>query len=52
MSNLLVIIKTIVTHRATYRFLVVLGSALGSTLIVQYADQLEASLCAMAGGCY
>lgn len=52
MRRLLGIIKTLVTHRVTYRFLVVLGSALGSTLIVQYADQLEASLCAMVGGCY
>lgn len=52
MRRLLGILKTLVTHRATYRFLVVLGSALGSTLIVQYADQLEAGLCALAGGCH
>lgn len=52
MRRLLGIIKTLAMHRVTYRFLVVLGSAMGFTLIVQYADQLEAGLCALAGGCY
>lgn len=52
MSKLLGIIKTLVTHRATYRFLVVLGSALGATFIIQHTDQLEVCLCALAGGCY
>lgn len=39
------IIKTLATHRATYRFLVVLLGALGITSGLEHIGQLEALLC-------
>ena len=39
------IIKTLATHRVTYRFLVVLLGSLGVTSGVQHIGQLEALLC-------
>jgi len=52
MGKSLTIIKTLATHKATYRFLFVLGSAFGVTSGLQHIDQLEALLCALLGGCY
>lgn len=42
------IVLKLLTHRATYRFLVVLGAALGCTLLsADTIGQLEVALCSI-----
>lgn len=41
----LAIIKTLLTHRVTYRFLFVLGSAIGITSGMEHVSELETIIC-------
>lgn len=41
------LMKTLLTHRATYRFLLVLLGALGLTVATSDINQLEALVCSL-----
>jgi len=51
MKSLLKVIKTLATHRVTYRFLAVLLGALGVAHSDELSQGLETILCALAGSC-
>lgn len=51
MQSLFKVIKTLATHRVTYRFLAVLLAALGVASSDQLSEGLETIVCALAGSC-
>lgn len=51
MKSLLKVIKTLATHRVTYRFLAVLLGALGVAHSDQLTEGLETIVCSLAGSC-
>ncbi|QHJ79913.1 MAG: hypothetical protein [Caudoviricetes sp.] len=51
MGKTLRFIKTLLTHKVTYRFLFVIGSALGLSSGLQHLGELETIVCTLLGGC-
>ncbi|UUB18480.1 hypothetical protein [Salmonella phage vB_SalS_PC192] len=45
--RLLSVLKTLATHRTTYKFLVVLAAAIGITSSVEHISELETLLCSL-----
>lgn len=45
--KLLAIVKTLATHRVTYKFLVVLAAAIGLTSGSEHIGELETLLCSL-----
>lgn len=45
------LLKTLLTHKVTYRFLFVLGSALGVSSGLEHLGELETIICLVLGGC-
>lgn len=45
--RILAILKTLATHRVTYRFLLVLAAALGVTSGSEHIGELETLLCSL-----